>query len=252
MTDTLRTTSKYMALREVWEPAQDPSRPGPQRSFSLEQILKAGVELLDRGGLKAFSLARLASSLKLTTNALYRYVGSREELEALLRDFALQQPSLQLTGQWQQDVRRWAEGLSLRYEAHPWLAHVPVRIPFTPNALAWLDILLQSLGKGGLDDVSSLSAAGLLDNHVRACAVATSDLAQANPTILPEQFPSLLKKRNLIFVSNLVSKGLYVDTRADAAGMLDFGIEAFVRGIEDLARSAGPNSGSSHRGKTGL
>lgn len=231
MSDDNANASRSEALQRAWTFDAKATRPGPRRTFSTDAIVEAGIRLYDTDGHQGFSLARLAAALNLTTNALYRYVASRDELEALIRDAALGQPTLQLNGNWQDDVRSWARALALRYSQHPWLAHLPVRIPFTPNALAWLEALLLALRAAGLDRPTQLSAAALLDSHVRASAVAAVDQTESRGLTLPENFHALLINRGLLTVADVVGHGQYVEVAADGLEMLDFGLETFLQGI---------------------
>jgi AcrR family transcriptional regulator len=232
MTDDNGDTARSNALLRTWRSDTHGVRPGPRKTFSVEAVVEAGIALYDVEGHQGFSLAKLAASLHLTTNALYRYVSSREELEALIRDAALGQPELEDTGDWKDRVRAWAHALVRRYSQHAWLAHLPVRIPFTPNAVAWLDALLLDLQAAGFDRPTQLSAAAFLDSHVRACAIAASDQKQARGLTLPDDFGRLLMDRGLHAVADLVGQGEYVEVEVDASQMLAFGLETFLVGLE--------------------
>lgn len=232
MTDASSDTARSNALIRAWTSDTTDVRPGPRKTFSIEAVVQAGIALYDIEGHQGFSLAKLAASLHLTTNALYRYVASREELEALIRDAALGQPGIEDKGDWKDRVRAWANALVRRYSQHVWLAYLPVRIPFTPNAVAWLDALLLNLRSAGLDRQTQLSAAAFLDSHVRACAVAVSDQKQARGLTLPEGFERLLIERGLYAVADVVGQGEYVEVEVDAPQMLAFGLETFLAGLE--------------------
>lgn len=232
MSETDIDAARSEALLRAWSTEPSSRRPGPRKAFSIEEVIEAGVELYDSEGLGGFSLARLAGVLQLTTNALYRYVASRDELEALIRDAALGHPDLEPCVAWQDGVRIWARALALRYRQHGWLAQLPVRIPFTPNALAWLDGLLVTLGSAGLDRETQLSAAALLDSHVRACAVAAADQAQVRGLALPDNFHALLVDRGLLSVAEVVGKGQYAEVAADGLQLLEFGLETLLMGLE--------------------
>ncbi len=238
MTDEKSDAARSNALLRSWVSDAGEARPGPRRAFSMDAVVQAGITLYDNEGHQSFSLAKLASSLGLTTNALYRYVSSREELEALIRDHALDRPDLRAEGSWQDQVRAWAKALILRYSRHSWLAHLPVRIPFTPNAVAWLDALLVTLEAAGFDRQTQLGAAAFLDSHVRASAIAASDQQQARALTLPQGFGALLGERGLHAVAALVEEGNYVEVASDASQMLDFGLETFLLGLERRADRA--------------
>lgn len=223
--------TKPDALRHAWSAEPQVIRPGPRKTLTIEELVEAGIVLYDTEGHQGFSLAKLAASLHLTTNALYRYVASREELEALIRDAALGTAHLSLNGSWEDNVRIWARSLMERYAEHRWLAHLPVRIPFTPNAIGWLEALLVVLKTAGLDRHTRLNAATFVDSHVRACAIAAFDQAKARGLAAPEDFKALLFERKLLSVAELVEQGQYVEIAAEASEMLDFGLETFLLGL---------------------
>ena len=115
-----------------------------------------------------------------------------------------------------------------------------MRIPFTPNAVAWLDVLLLDLRSAGLDRQTQLSAAAFLDSHVRVCAVAVSDQKQARGLTLPDGFERLLIERGLYAVADVVGQGEYVEVEVDAPQMLAFGLETFLAGLEIRAGKTTP------------
>src|SRR3954447_9659985 len=61
-------------------------RRGPKPAHSVEKIVEAAAELADAHGITGVSLPRLAARIGVTTNSLYRYIRSKEELFVLLRE----------------------------------------------------------------------------------------------------------------------------------------------------------------------
>ncbi len=222
----------------AWNPTPPRRRPGPKASLSLGDILDTGIALGDAEGVAAISLGRTAATLGVTTNALYRYLDSRDELLVLLHDRALGGPTVRLPEDWPTAVRAWAVALRARYDRHPWLADVPVRVPFTPNALSWLDVLLRALEPSGLDDSRRLRAAALLDTYVRSSAATTADLRATQPIEPPRNLTALLAARGLSAVAGLLSSGAYVPTPgATGQADFDFGLDCVVTGLRHLADS---------------
>jgi hypothetical protein len=75
--------------------------------------------------------------------ALYPYVGSKEDLLALMQDFAVGAPALPPSPA----LREWAFALFDVYVAHPWLARRPwSQASQGPNEQDWLERLLEILG----------------------------------------------------------------------------------------------------------
>ncbi|MEU9834692.1 TetR/AcrR family transcriptional regulator [Streptosporangium sp. NPDC048047] len=226
-------------LRRAWGVADPAPRRGPKASLSIPMILDAAVSLADAEGLQGLSLVRIAEQLGVTTNALYRYLDSREELDLLLRDHALGAPERteRTFDRWQDAVAEWARSLRARYVRHPWLADLSVRVPVTPHALAWLEILLERLGGSGLDDVGTLRAAGLLDGYVRWSSAAARDLAGNRTPVVEgsaiiDLVGPLLVERGMPRIAALFDGGLYRESpeRHEDADF-EFGVGCILAGL---------------------
>ena len=81
--------------------------------LTRDQILERRSTLIDRDGLEAFSLRKLAADLGVTTPALYTHVRNREELLVLVFDAVVSQMDLP-----EDDSTDWAE--DLRVIARSW------------------------------------------------------------------------------------------------------------------------------------
>ena len=115
--------------------------------------MAAAIRLLDREGLAALSMRRLADELGAGAASLYWHVGSKDGLLDLVLD--------EIIGEGQvpdPDPSRWREQLkevaraqrraSLR---HPYLVRITIgRIPMGPNALRYSERVLAILRAGGL------------------------------------------------------------------------------------------------------
>ncbi|WP_326565384.1 helix-turn-helix domain-containing protein [Amycolatopsis rhabdoformis] len=146
-------------------------RRGPKPAHTVEEIVTAAVEVADAEGLAGASLPNIAASLGLTTNALYRYVGSKEELLVLLADAGFGPPPLLAAGAWRDEVRAWTEAALLRYEARPWLLDIPFHgDALTPHRLRWTELLLRTFTTAGLPDSDALGCAQLITDLTRTTA----------------------------------------------------------------------------------
>jgi TetR/AcrR family transcriptional regulator, tetracycline repressor protein len=136
-----------------WQRA--PERPARRRRdpISRDAIVKAAIDLLDRDGLTALSMRKLADELGAGAASLYWHVGSKDGLLDLVMDEVIGEGNVP-----DPDPERWAEQLkqvardqraaSLR---HPWIVRVSIgRIPMGPNALRYSERILAILRAGGL------------------------------------------------------------------------------------------------------
>ena len=136
-----------------WQRA--PDRPSRRRRelISRDAIVTAAVQLLDREGLAALSMRRLAEELGTGAATLYWHVGSKDGLLDLVFDHVIGEGKVPDPDpeRWQEqvkDVARAQRAASLR---HPWLVRASIgRIPMGPNALHYSERILAILRAGGL------------------------------------------------------------------------------------------------------
>src|ERR1044071_8495408 len=73
------------AIESAWGLRERPPK-GPRPGMSVPAIVDAAVRVADADGLAAVSMSRVAKELGAATMALYRYVGSKDELLMLMVD----------------------------------------------------------------------------------------------------------------------------------------------------------------------
>ena len=228
-------------LRQAWGLDTAAGRPGPKATLSLAGIAASAIALADAEGAEALSLGRIAERLGVTTNALYRYVDSRDDLDVIVHDHALGAPPRIPEGaDWVEAAGAWCRALRDRYARHPWLSDMRVRIPFAPHSLAWLEDLLERLEGSGLGDRERLQAAGLLDGYVRTRAGAARDLLRADAgtpdagEVIERIGPDLFAAR-VPRVASLISAGLYRTPHEVAEEDFEFGLDRILSGLRRLA-----------------
>jgi AcrR family transcriptional regulator len=113
----------------------------------------AAIRLLDREGLAALSMRRLAEELGTGAATLYWHVGSKDGLLDLVFDELIGEEQVPDAdpSRWQEqlkDIARAQRRVSLR---HPYLVRISIgRIPMGPNALRFSERVLAILRAGGL------------------------------------------------------------------------------------------------------
>lgn len=137
----IRDQAKQMAdaQREIWRDFGEeiraeinaeihgiPRRKPQQPSLSLEQIVRAAIEIADREGNDAISMRRIASELKVGAMSLYWHVANKEELIQQMLDetYAEMQLPPQPTGDWRADMRTVASETRQVFLRHPWAAQI--------------------------------------------------------------------------------------------------------------------------------
>ena len=163
-----------------------PDRPARRRRepISREAIVTAAVDLLDREGLAALSMRRLAEELGTGAATLYWHVGSKDGLLDLVLDQLIgeQQIPDPDPARWREqlkDVARTQRATSLR---HPYLVRISIgRIPMGPNALRYSERVLAILRAGGLPPRMAVQGYLLLIETVNGFTLDETGVEDAGP-----------------------------------------------------------------------
>ncbi|WGW12518.1 TetR/AcrR family transcriptional regulator [Saxibacter everestensis] len=228
------------ATRRAWGLDQ-PRRSGPRASITTSQIIDAGIALADAGGLEACSMPKLASSLGVGTMSLYRHIDDKAELTALMRDYAIGPvpPDAPRMGPWDEAMRFYADTMSERYFAHPWLLDVPITgFPQTPRVLDWVEFGLAALTAAGLSPRTALRSTLLLDGQVTAAARLRRDSGPDDET---RSLSDLLDVEDYPALRSTIATGVLADKTFDDGG-LQFGVGVIIEGIRALLEEDPPSA----------
>lgn len=167
--------------------AADSNRPRRPRidGLTLERILDAALDLVDREGLDGLTMRRLAQELDCGHASLYRHVTSHEEVVVLIVDRVLGEVALEPLPD--ADARRGAERALRRYRAtlleHPALTPAFLRGQLLgPNALARREEGLRTLLDAGVPAPLAVRAYLAATHFVIASAVFESSGAGRKAT----------------------------------------------------------------------
>ena len=136
-----------------WQRA--PERPARRRRdpISRDAIVTAAIQLLDREGLAALSMRKLADELGAGAASLYWHVGSKDGLLDLVMDEVIGEGKIPdpEPDRWQEQIKQVARDQRAGILRHPWIVRVSIgRIPMGPNALRYSERILAILRAGGL------------------------------------------------------------------------------------------------------
>jgi AcrR family transcriptional regulator len=234
------------SIEMAWGIRDRPAK-GPRRGLSLERIVAAGIAVANQEGLAAVSMGRIAAELGAATMSLYRYVGAKDELLALMVDTALgPPPPSRPRERWRAGLTRWADAERAAFQRNLWALRVPVSgPPITPNSIRWLESGLRTLAHTGLSEGEKLSVILLISGFVRNEATLTADISAAAPAdgqVMPgfatllrsltttEEFPAL----------HAVLDSGAVDTDDDPDDEYLFGLSRILDGVDALVTARAP------------
>ena len=203
-------------------------------TLNREAIAAAALDLLDRDGLDAFSMRRLADELGVGTMTVYGYFRGKEELLDAVIDASVSDGGLSAEGTWRERAGTLARGMRAYLEAHPALVQIRLRQTMTrPRQFRVTEQVVRALVDAGLPRDEAARAFRLIFTYVFGYVAfspeATADTARAEvraslAALPPDEYPLL---------SSMVDEAV-----AAAAGdeQFDFGLELILDGVEARVR----------------
>jgi AcrR family transcriptional regulator len=196
-----------------------------------ERVADAALELLDREGLDALSMRRLATELGVGTMTLYGYFRSKDELLDAVVDAAVaEREPFAFEGPWQEQIRRLMTASRHNLARHPGLVKVRADRPvLRPEALRFAETGMTILRRAGFPARDAARAFRLLFTFVfgyvsfspdESAADARRSARAAMAALPPDDYPTISETS---------------DELADAmAGpeTFDFGLDRIVDGLE--------------------
>lgn len=163
-------------LQLLWRhlAASNPRGRGPKQGLSVDQIVRAAIELADADGLDRLSMRRVAERLRVTAMTLYTYVPGKAELIDLMTDAVygeMERPEHPRSQGWRARLEKVARQNHLLHERHPWLGHVVTgRPPLGPHLMAKYEYELNALAGVEISDVDKDSVLTLVLEFVQSAA----------------------------------------------------------------------------------
>jgi AcrR family transcriptional regulator len=135
---------------------------------SRDAIARAALDLVDREGLDALSMRRLASELGMGTMTLYGYFRTKGELlEAVIEEAASWRRTPEPEGTWEDRLRELARGMRQALARHRSLIEVRLRRPIAgPKSFRGTEAGIQALLDAGFDRAEAARAFRVLFLYV--------------------------------------------------------------------------------------
>jgi AcrR family transcriptional regulator len=233
------------SIASAWGVQTRPGK-GPKPGLSLDRIVAAAIGVAGADGLAAVSMSRVAAELGAATMSLYRYVGSKDELLALMVDAALGAHPAQPDEGWRAGLSHWGWVLLTAYRRHPWAVRVPITgPPITPNQVDWVEHALRALRGTGLGEEEKMSVIMLIGGYVRnqaslvveldAAYLAADSTAQEAMASYGRLMRKLIDPARFPEFSAVIAATVF-DKADDPDDEFGFGLERILDGIEALVR----------------
>jgi len=227
-------------------PYRETHRRRKRQPLDRAQIVRAALALLDEVGLDDLTMRRLAEKLGVKAASLYRHVRDKEELLVLLADEITGEiPVVEPRGSWKEQLVEMARNVRRGLLAHRDGARLLASTaPFGPQRLRHIEAVLRTLRSAGLSGGDAARAAYHMNNLVtefvadegrfdqQAEAMGTTRrkmLGEARryfSSLPKDEFPNIVE----------LAADLADD---DADGLFQFGVQVWLRAIEQLSRGRG-------------
>ena len=144
----------------------------PRSTLTLERIVDATLDLINRAGLDGLSMRKLGASLGVEAMALYHHVRSKDRLlaaiaERLDREIA---GRLEAPADWLAGLRQMARGCRAVARQHP--AAIPLLAQREAGAKTYLYVVNQRLRAAGVDPVLAALILHVVDCYAMGAALA--------------------------------------------------------------------------------
>jgi AcrR family transcriptional regulator len=148
---------------------------GPRQRFTVDDVIRAAIEVADAEGLPAFSIRKVADRLGLKVMSIYTYVPGRDELIGLMVDeVAGEQDLPPHAGPLRERMAGLARQLWDEYHRHPWLLQVESSRPWIgPNGSNRYEWQLAAIEGAGFTDVEMDLVVTLLSGFTASAARAS-------------------------------------------------------------------------------
>jgi AcrR family transcriptional regulator len=215
---------------------QADQRTEPRLPWTRAQLMRAAVDLADKGGIESLSMRKLSQELGGAPMSLYNHVSNKEDLLDGMIDAVFAEIELPIGEQgWKTAMRRRAVSVRAALTQHPWaIALMQSRRTPGPATLRHHDAVLGCLRDAGFSLPLAAHAFAALDSYIYGFAMQERSLAFGTPEETSElarafllQFPTKEYPRLAELTLEHVLQPGY-----DYGDEYEFGLDLLLDGIE--------------------
>jgi AcrR family transcriptional regulator len=245
--------------RPPWQ-RPTPSRSAARTPLSQQAIVDAALKILDREGLAAMSMRRVAQELGTGPASLYAHVANLAELEELVYDRVVGEVDLPEPdpAHWQAQLKKLLFDSIQVMRRHSGVARLGFgRVPTRENSMRLSDRMLGVLHAGRVPDQYAAWAVDMLGLFITGAAYeeyvqVEEGQTEENMREWFDKFGAYLAGLPPQTYPNLVHYAPFM-TRGDGDQRLEFGLDLLIGGLAATVPSAGkpPTAGRKGHAATG-
>ncbi|MEO8603811.1 MAG: TetR/AcrR family transcriptional regulator [bacterium] len=213
----------------------------PRPPLTSAAIVSAARRLIERRGVDACSMRTLVGALGIQAPALYRRIGSKDELLALVLDDVMGDMALPDDGEWQEQLAEIMRRLRALFARRAALAALHAySTPHGPNAVRFIEAAAAALLRAGFSQASATFAITALTTYTIGFTFLSA--SRSRGTAHRQARESLRRSREAAARRRgggpLGAYALLEGTHyADAEPLFEFGLRHMIAGLDaDLPR----------------
>ena len=210
-----------------------------REQLSRERVLHAALRLVDRHGLEALSMRKLAQDLGVEAMSLYNHVQNKEDIIVGVLDLVSKDVEPPVEGlDWKTALRRRAIAAHEAFARRPWAARIWMSSSRpSPERFARGDAVLRCLREGGFSPSLTYRAFHLLEGYTLGYTLQQSDFPYSGKEVeqIAERFLRDFPTNDYPYLAEHIEQHLQPHVEM---GSFEVGLDLILDGLERL-RDAG-------------
>jgi AcrR family transcriptional regulator len=212
-------------------------RAGRPARVSRAMVLRAALDLADRGGLESVTMREIGRAVGVEAMSLYRHVQDKDDVLSGIVDLVFSE--IELPGQdtdWRGFMRARAISARAVLARHPWaIGLLDAQSQPGPANLRHHDRVLGALLAAGFSSRMATHAYSLADSYTYGFALQEQSMPVASPSSAAESSEAILTRMPPGAYPNLASVGReLVDSGYDFGTEFEFGLDVILDGLARL------------------
>jgi AcrR family transcriptional regulator len=207
--------------------------------LSNERVLAAAVEFVDRHGVEALSMRKLAQELGVEAMSLYNHVASKGDILDGIVEAVANEIELPPAGaDWREAIRQAMTSAHAAFLRHRWAPRIWMRPGTGQGRLRFAEALLRALREGGFSEEVTYRAFHVLQSHVMGYTLQELDFPLTSEEVsgMATRFMDAIPKDEFAYLHEHVRQ--HVEGTIRGGGGFEFGLELILDGLEPLRGGA--------------